>query len=269
MRRNVQVLLLVLSGAGVLHISLLSDVYLRFVKEGLRPLLIVSGVLLVGLGLVAAARDGFPFEKRPAPRAARDDGGRDGTGHRPGHGAASDHGDGHGHGQTRGPGIAWLLFLPALSLLFFTPPALGAYTAARESGDAPSERQVRQFPPLPAGSSVPLSLTEFRLRAEQDRAGSLDGRTVRLTGFVTPAGDGSWYLSRLLVSCCAADSRSVKVRVHGVAPPPADFWVIVTGRRHPEGEPGTPSAVAALDAERVRRVPEPANPYQDAAPPRL
>ncbi|MBQ0987432.1 TIGR03943 family protein [Streptomyces sp. F63] len=243
MRRNVQVLLLVLSGAGLLHISLLTDVCLRFVKEGLRPALVLSGAALVLLGLVAAARDGFPYGRRPPA------GGRDGDG-------------GHGHGHARGPGIAWLLFFPALSLLFFTPPALGAYTAARETG-APAEEPVRHFAPLPAESPVRLTLTEFRLRARQDRSRSLEDRTVALMGFVTPARDGGWFLSRLLISCCAADSRAVKIRVRGAVPPAADSWVRVTGRWHP----GEAPEEVAVDAEMVRPVPEPANPYRDSAPP--
>ncbi|WP_030544797.1 TIGR03943 family putative permease subunit [Streptomyces albus] len=244
MRRNVQVLLLVLSGAGLLHISLLTDVCLRFVKEGLRPALVLSGAVLVLLGLVAAARDGFPYDRRPRAGGRAADGGH------------------HGHDHARGPGIAWLLFFPALSLLFFTPPALGAYTAARETG-APAEEPVRHFAPLPAGSSVPLTLTEFRLRARQDRSRSLEDRTVALMGFVTPARDGGWFLSRLLVSCCAADSRAVKIKVRGAVAPPADSWVRVTGH----WRPGPATREVEIDAEMVRPVPEPANPYQDTAPP--
>ncbi|MGP3982960.1 TIGR03943 family putative permease subunit [Streptomyces sp. KR80] len=247
MRRNVQVLLLLLSGAGVLQISLLSEVYLRYVKEGLRPLLIVSGVLLVALGMVGAARDGFPFTKRSAESD----------------GSYGDHG--HGHDHSSGPRIAWLLFFPAITLLFFTPPALGSYTAARES-DRTTGTQAR-FAPLPDTSPVALRLSDFRARARQDRGRSLEGRTVRLTGFVTPGNDRTWYLTRLILSCCAADSQSIKVAMHGTAPPPADSWVTVTGTWRPVGTMGTPSAAAALDVETVRRVPEPANPYADSRPP--
>ncbi|MGP3947976.1 TIGR03943 family putative permease subunit [Streptomyces sp. 7N604] len=255
MRRNVQVLLLLLSGAGVLHISLFSEVYLRYVKEGLRPLLIVSGVLLVVLGTVGAARDGFPFAKPAAPSDAHD---ADGD-------ADADHGHGHGHDHGKGPRIAWLLFLPAITLLFFTPPALGSYTAARESDTAVADGG--RFSPLPGGSPLVMPLSDFSSRARQDPGRSLEGRTVSMTGFVTPGKSGGWYLTRLVLSCCAADSQSVKVRMLGTAPPPADAWVTVTGTWHPVGTVGTPSAAAALDAAGVRRVPQPANPYADAAPP--
>ncbi|MEW2368027.1 hypothetical protein AB0940_01530 [Streptomyces sp. NPDC006656] len=43
--------LLVLTGTGLLHTTVRSDVYLRYVKEGLRPYLVASGFLLVALGL--------------------------------------------------------------------------------------------------------------------------------------------------------------------------------------------------------------------------
>ncbi|MFF3765480.1 TIGR03943 family putative permease subunit [Streptomyces sp. NPDC001922] len=252
MKRNIQVLLLLLSGAGLLHIALFSDMYLRYVKEGLRVPLILSGVLLVALGLVGAARDGFPF-------AGPDTGGDE-------HFEEEENADAtdHGHDHRRGPRVAWLLFLPALTLLFFTPPALGSYTAARERDPAAEEQQ--RFPALPRTSPVPLALSDFQARARQDTARSLEDRRVRLTGFVTPGKGGVWYLTRLVLSCCAADSRSVKVEMRGLPEPPADSWVSVTGTWRPSGTPGTPSARAALDADDVEHIAQPANPYMDSVP---
>ncbi|MEV6316963.1 TIGR03943 family protein [Streptomyces sp. NPDC051776] len=315
MRRNVQILLLLLSGAGLLHIALLSDVYLRYVKEGLRPPLIVSGVLLVALGMVGAARDGFPFARpttfakptaEPAVRAAAgparaDHGQERGHGREGGHGHEGSHGhdggqaredshghdggqahedshghDGgqaresrheHGHDHSRGPKVAWLLFFPAISLLFFTPPALGSYTAARD-GDTATASRGSSFARLPDTSPLVMPLSDFSSRARRDGSRSLDGRTVAMTGFVTPGQGGGWYLTRLSLSCCAADSQAVKVRVFGAPPPPADSWVTVTGTWHPVGAIGTPSATAALDADGVRHAARPANPYADAPPPR-
>ncbi|NUR25151.1 MAG: TIGR03943 family protein, partial [Catenulispora sp.] len=54
MRRPLQITLLVLSGIGLLHIALFTDLYLRYVKEGMRPLLVASGVLLILLGVADA-----------------------------------------------------------------------------------------------------------------------------------------------------------------------------------------------------------------------
>ncbi|MGV9942541.1 TIGR03943 family putative permease subunit [Streptomyces sp. NPDC003401] len=261
MRRFAQVALLVLSGVGVLRVSLFSEAYLRYVKEGMRPLLIVSGVLLLLLGAAEAWS-----ARRPAERPARDgDGGGGGDG---GDGGDEGHGDGgqdHGHGHAGVPRVAWLLLLPALSLLFHAPPALGSYTASREASKAVAVVDGDGFDPLPATSPLPITLTDFTQRVQQDRARAVQGRTVRMTGFVTPA-DGGWYLTRIMLSCCAADAQSVKVRVYGVAAPEADTWVTVTGTWHAQGTLGTSSAAVALDGRTVTEVERPVNGYTDALP---
>lgn len=236
MRRSVQVSLLVLTGAGLLHSAVLTDLYLRYVKEGLRPLLIISGLLLVLLGLAGAVLDR----------------GRD------------EHAD-DGHAHSGAPRIAWLLFLPALSLLFYAPPALGAYTAARSNDKAVKEQ--KQFAPLPATSPLPMTLTNFTARVRQDRALAIKGHTILMTGFVTPApqGDG-WYLTRIIFTCCAADSQSVKVRMYGTEAPPANTWLAVTGTWHPNGTLGTRAAEAALDVHGTRPISPPVNAYTDDLP---
>nr|WP_222109480.1 TIGR03943 family protein [Streptomyces cupreus] len=210
-------------GGAVLRISLFGELYLRYVQPGLRPYLVVSGAALVVLGLVAAGR--------------------------PAHA---------GHG----PRVAWLLTLPALALLLFPPPALGSYSAEREAAERAAQG-IGTFPALPSGDPVALTLGEFTSRAIYDSERSLKGRTVRLTGFVTHDGDGSWYVTRLMVSCCAADATTSKVEIRGADALPDDTWVTVTGTWHPEGELGSDEAwPPVLDAGSVRRVEQPANPYE-------
>ena len=261
MKRPVQVTLLVLGGLGLLHASLFTDLCLRYVKEGLRPMLIASGALLLVLGLLDAA----------SGRGHGDHGhGHDGhgdSGH--GHGGHGDSGHGghahSGHDHSRTPRIAWLLFLPVLSLLFYAPPALGAYTAAREAPKAVKEQE--HFDPLPRTSPLPMTLTDFTTRVQQDREQAVKGRSIRMTGFVTPdKRGGGWYLTRIIFSCCAADAQSVKVRVYGKPALPADTWVAVTGTWHPGGTLGTRSAPAALDARTVERIVRPVNAYTDDLP---
>jgi uncharacterized repeat protein (TIGR03943 family) len=229
----------VLSGAGLLRISLFSDIGLRYVKEGLQPLLVASGVILLIAGVVGALRPAHPTEAHGRDR-------------------------GHSHDHSHGPRIAWLLLLPMLAVLLFPPPALGSYTAARDNTVV--VEPYDHFRTFPATGAVPLSLTEFIARAQQDKQGSLVGRSVVLQGFVTPREDGTWDLTRLLVSCCAADSRPLTVTVHGARAPRADTWVRVTGTWHREGTPGTLTAALALDAAGVVPVPEPTNPYLDRPP---
>ncbi|MBD0742273.1 TIGR03943 family protein [Streptomyces sp. CBMA152] len=233
MRKMLPAALLVLIGCALLRISLLSELYLRYVKEGLRPLLIASGVILALLGLMAAIR-------------VRRHGGEEATDH------------GHTH-SAAGPKTAWLLGLPAVMLLLFAPPALGSYTVARDGSGAVAKRTT--FPALPERSPLALSLTDFTSRAVWDEKGSLRGRTVRLTGFVTPQSADAWQLSRVIVSCCAADARVVKVEVHGIAAPPGDSWVTVTGKWRPDAK------APALDATGLDRIPQPKNPYRDAVRP--
>ncbi len=77
-----------------------------------------------------------------------------------------------------------------------------------------------------AGPADRLDVINPRAVWETDR--TLKGHTVRLTGLVTPGHHGAWYVSRLVIRCCAADAQVRKVGVHGPAAPPADTWV--TGR---------------------------------------
>ncbi|MFE2069275.1 TIGR03943 family putative permease subunit [Streptomyces sp. NPDC059467] len=259
MRRPLQVTLLVLSGLGLLQASLFTDLCLRYVKPGMRPLLIVSGFALLVLGIVeAVAREG---------RKGRGHGlghGQHG-GHAHGAGPQDDEGGHHGHDHSAVPRVAWLLLFPALSLLFYAPPALGAYTAARQPAKAVPEQD--SFDPLPGTSPLPITLTDFTTRVQQDRSLAIKGRTVEMSGLVTPvSGGGSWDLTRIIISCCAADAQSVKVRIYGSSVPPANTWVSVTGNWHPGGRLGTKSAPVALDAQTVKKIQRPSNGYQDALP---
>jgi hypothetical protein len=147
-----------------------SDAALAYIKAGLQPLLVASGVVLVGLGLVAVA----------------------GHGH-----------DQHGH-QPHGPRVAWLLALPPLALVLIAPPALGAFAASRQPIRPPPVLHPRPsstgpcgpaaatsgdaFPPLipPGdGTAVPMALSEYLAR-DYEEPYTLTGVRIRLLGFVTP-----------------------------------------------------------------------------------
>ncbi|MFF6948524.1 TIGR03943 family putative permease subunit [Streptomyces iakyrus] len=276
MRRYGPAVLLALVGAAILRVSLFSDLYLRYVQAGLRPYLVVSGAALVLLGVAVAVAvvtnraDEEPGHGGDEGRAGSGHGGgegRAGSGHggdegRVGSGHGGDDGHaGHGHGPG-GPRVAWFLTLPALALLLFPPPALGSYSAEREAAQR-AARGVGTFPALPSGNPVDLTLGEFGSRAVYDSGRSLQGRTVRLTGFVTRGGDGTWYVTRLLVSCCAADATTAKAEVRGAQAPPVDTWVTVTGTWHPEGGLGSDAAwPPVVDARSVRQVPQPDSPYE-------
>ncbi|MER5220457.1 TIGR03943 family putative permease subunit [Streptomyces flaveus] len=250
MRFRTQGVLLLLCGAALLRVSLFSELYLRYVKEGLRPYLVISGVLLVVLGVLGLVR------REKGDGDSRDHGDED-----HGHEGEDGHEDHHGHDHSRSPRIAWLLAAPALALLLYPPPALGSYSAEREEAKVAAQG-VGTFPKLPAGDPVELTLNSFASRAQWDSGASMKGRTFRLTGFVTKDDDGRWYVARLFVNCCAADAAPLKVQVRGAEAPARDTWVTVTGTWHRTGTPGSDEARPVLNATSVQRVDQPSNPYE-------
>ncbi|UWZ60112.1 TIGR03943 family protein [Dactylosporangium aurantiacum] len=159
-------------------------------------------------------------------------GGDDGHGHGAaggddGHGHAGADDDGHGHGAG-GPRVAWLLLAPVFGLLLVAPPALGSYAAGR-AGSALVEKS--DFAPLPAGDPVKLTMLDYASRAVFDRGTSLGQRRVELTGFAMRGPEDTWLMARMMVSCCAADARPVKVALAGQLPDGLadEQWLRVTG----------------------------------------
>ncbi|MFE5581629.1 TIGR03943 family putative permease subunit [Kitasatospora sp. NPDC056531] len=266
-------LLVALVGAALLRITVGSDVFLQYVKEGLRLPLIGSGFVLVGLGIAGVVRRLTKRRREPVMRF-----GRDAEGNAVWHRPADHDAHGHGHDHDHGPRVAWLLTIPAVLLLCLAPPPLGSFSASRDGADAVVEQTG--YAPLAAspatgasgatdpwvGVVTPMSLTEFIGRSRNPER-SLEGRKVRLTGFVSPGTQpGEWYLNRLVVSCCAADARRLRVLVHADDPAPAtDSWVDLTGTWRPA--PDAPATAAPrIDASEQHAVPQPRAPYRDLPP---
>lgn len=206
MNRQAQAVVLLLLGGAVLKASL-GDLYLRYVKESLRPFLIAAAVVLI---IAAIMTLWYDLRERAS--------------------AATDEGDGHDHGHHE-PRVGWLLILPVLGLLLVAPPALGSYAAGR-SGTALGSAQITDFPPLPEGDPAKISVLDYASRAVYDRGVSLGDRRVQVTGFILAEPDGRQYLARIMLSCCAADGRPIKVGMSGDGAPrglAADTWVEVVG----------------------------------------
>jgi uncharacterized repeat protein (TIGR03943 family) len=207
--KETQNAIMILVGVAALRLGL-TDAHLRYVKAALGPWLVVAGVLLVVLGAFGLLRKSRAAAEQTAEHL------HDGAGPE------------HDHG---GPTIAWLLTLPVLAIFLIAPAPLGSYAAQRNSTRLEAPRA--QFPALPAevNGAVPLTLREFNLRTFFDDDKSLDGKTVRLTGFATPHGDNEVFLTRFILSCCAADGRPIKVAMRGLTGPrpSADQWLEVEG----------------------------------------
>jgi uncharacterized repeat protein (TIGR03943 family) len=251
---------LLLAVGGVALRLGLTDAALSYVKAGLQPLLIITGVVLVVLGAAAVLH---AFRVDPAVEHEV----HDNHGHAAPAGPAPEgHHDGHGH-AGHGPGVAWLMVLPLLAILLVAPPPLGAFAAGRQSDRPPTTTQTT-YPPLPDAveGAVPLTMSEYVFRALYDEDRSLEGQRIRLTGFVSETGAEGYELTRFVLNCCAADGRPVSVVVTGDAQPrAADTWLEVEGTWQPrEGvEPGEASAQAPLFvAESAHEVAQPDQPYE-------
>ncbi|WP_330270227.1 TIGR03943 family protein [Lentzea sp. NBC_00516] len=232
MRRETQNILLVLLGGALLKISF-SGLYLRYVQKSLLPLLIAAGVIMIGLALFAIIRD----IRR---------------------GKAADDGHEHSHSSRS----TWLMLLPVLAVFLISPPALGGDVVNSAADTNQTQRSRNLLGELPSGDVIPLSMTEFVTRTAWDESGTLDGRRVKLTGFLLRA-DGDTYVARLAISCCAADARPLKVRVTGDVPAlPDEQWVEVTGQVVPKSASEKNSWVPTFTVESFTAVAEPVEPYE-------
>lgn len=113
---------------------------------------------------------------------------------------------------------------------------------------------------------MPLGLSDYSGRALFDDSKSLAGRRVVLTGFVSRRNpddpSAGWYLTRMALSCCAADAFPVKVEVLGGEQYPVDAWVSVTGTWVP-GQVGTEQKpLAIVSADSIAAVAAPAEPCE-------
>jgi uncharacterized repeat protein (TIGR03943 family) len=245
MRRDVQAIILILVGGAVLRITI-GDTFLNYVQEAMRPWLLLSGGILVVLGVLAL------IDVLRKGRAADDE--------RTPHDEPHEHDDGHGHGHG-GPRAAWLLLLPVLAIFLIAPPALGAYAAARDVNNSAPTGEAKA-PPLPPGDPAAVTVAEYVGRAVWDDGLTLVDRTVEMTGFVTPDPAGGWWISRMAVACCAADAIASKVKVLEVPDLPADTWVTITGRWVPGGGTKTDTAIPLIEVLSLEEVPQPKNPYE-------
>ncbi len=234
MSRETQNAITILVGVAALRLGL-TDAHLRYVKASLGPWLVVAGVLLVALGALGL------FDRGPGP--------------------ADDH-------EHHGPSIAWLLTLPVLAIFLVAPAPLGSFAAARNTTRL--EAPKAKFPALSAEQrgAVPMTLREFNLRTFFDDEKSLEGRTVRLVGFATPNGPTGTFLTRFILSCCAADGRPIKVALRNLpgVRPPADQWLEVEGTWvEPETDQRGEALIgrsAELVVTAVRPVSAPAQTYE-------
>lgn len=236
MNKQAQTAVLFLTGAALLHAGT-TDLYLRYVKSGLRPLLLLAGAVLL---LTALATTWYEWRARKRAEEA---------------GA-------HPH---REPRISWLLLLPLFALILVAPPALGSYSAVR-TGTA--LQQPYGYQKVPERGVLRLSLVDYAGRAAYDHGRHLTGRTLQITGFVSLDAKGTPYLVRMALNCCAADAQPVKLALTGKIPPvlQPDTWLQITGTYIPRStrDPINNAPIPYLRVTSARPVPVPHDPYDES-----
>ncbi|MFB9660743.1 TIGR03943 family putative permease subunit [Glycomyces mayteni] len=237
MRRDAQAVVLLLVGGGMLRLAWTGD-YLDYVKPYAFWLIVPAGVLLIAVAAITGVQ---AWQGR----------------------GEADDGHGHGHGE---PKVAWLLLAPVVGMLLVAPDALGSYEAERTGTVVGAEESRSSYPALPDDvDPVPLTLLDYAARAIFDEGQTLEGHRIQLRGFILYEGDEP-QLARMVVSCCAADARPVKIGFEGDVPAglEPDQWVEVVGEYTPRQgrDEINGELVPYIEVESVTGIPAPDNEYQ-------
>ena len=241
MSRETQNTILLMLGISVAMITV-TGAFTRYVKPGLLPWLAASAVLLIALALLAIIGD----IRRGGPRR-------------------SDHGEDHHEGHSHRGGIAWLLVVPIVVLIFVSPPALRPSAATPAVTAVSNDAPKRAYPPLPPGNAPEVPLPEVLMRVAHDNTGSLTNRAITVTGFVLNEAQGV-DLGRIVIICCAADAQLARIHLRGPAAAQAagladNTWLRVEGQVIAAPRQPHSVAIPTLQATAVTRVDAPANPY--------
>ena len=111
------------------------------------------------------------------------------------------------------------------------------------------------------------TVLDYATRAVFERGASLEGRTVTLSGFTSPREGGGVRLTRMILTCCAADGRPVKITLSGDLPSKlkADTWIQVTGTydKRLDNDSVNGEKIPYFKVDSLKRIPKPAQPYEE------
>lgn len=195
--------------------------------------------------------------------------------------------DGHEHEHGRRPGGAGRRTRIALggaaaivtigvtvAMLVLPPTTLSARTAQQRSVDSATLSNA-------TGSEAAVSLLGSEgvdtsqygvkdwaalIRQTTDTT-ALVGKQVRLSGFVVPGEDGSFTLTRFVISCCAVDAQPVGLGVvtdagdRPDAVPDEGQWVTVTGALAANPDQSADARIV-IKAAKVTEIAQPKDPYE-------
>ncbi|ROP74912.1 TIGR03943 family putative permease subunit [Curtobacterium sp. PhB115] len=194
-----------------------------------------------------------------------------------------DHDHDHDHGR-RGPGRGGAVRLAlggaaaivtvgvTVSMLVLPPTTLSARTAQQRSVDSATLSNA-------TGSEAAVSLlgsegvdtSEYGVKdwaaliRQTTDTTALVGKPVELSGFVVPGDDGSFTLTRFVISCCAVDAQPVGLGVvtddaDGSAPDEGQ-WVTVTGALAANPDQSADARIV-IKAAKVTEIAQPKDPYE-------
>ncbi len=263
--------LLIASGVVALVVGL-TDRILTFLRPYMRPYLVVSGAVLLTVGIV-----GLLIDRRSAHRgsvgSAPDDAMPTATTDHDHH--DHDHHD-HAHdaGEHRASAVGWWLMLPILVAVVVAPGTLGAWAADHQRGAMFAGVHDFDLGPYLRAHAIAGTIPEIRMLDFVTAAADVDDRQllgetdVRLTGFTNHTDDGTLVLDRFVVGCCVGDAALLEVALVGnIDSAFADeTWLDVTVRFDPTASPnGDAIGVGEIPVATVLSVSEidaPREPYE-------
>lgn len=230
----------------------------------------VAGLVAVARGHGHAHEDGA-HDDGPAHEHARDD--------------AADSADAHGSDAARAVrraaptaarvtrrvlGVAAAVVTVGITaaMLVLPPTTLSARTAQQRSVDTPTLSNATGTQDVALLGSEGVDTSEYGVKdwaaliRQTTDTTALVGKPVELSGFVVPGADGSFTLTRFVISCCAVDAQPVGLGVvTDGAVPDADRWVRVTGKLAANPDQSAEARIV-IRAASVRVIDQPTDPYE-------
>lgn len=230
----------------------------------------VAGLVAVARGQGHAHEDGA-HDDGPAHEHARDDAAD----------SAYEHGSDAARAVRRGAptaarvtrrvlGVAAAVVTVGITaaMLVLPPTTLSARTAQQRSVDTPTLSNATGTQDVALLGSEGVDTSEYGVKdwaaliRQTTDTTALVGKPVELSGFVVPGADGSFTLTRFVISCCAVDAQPVGLGVvTDGAVPDADRWVRVTGKLAANPDQSAEARIV-IRAASVRVIDQPTDPYE-------
>ncbi|MFL0389417.1 TIGR03943 family putative permease subunit [Curtobacterium sp. 179-B 9B NHS] len=155
-----------------------------------------------------------------------------------------------------------------VAMLVLPPTTLSARTAQQRSVDTPTLSNATGTQDVALLGSEGVDTSEYGVKdwaaliRQTTDTSALVGKPVELSGFVVPGADGSFTLTRFVISCCAVDAQPVGLGVVVDGPvPDADQWVRVTGKLAANPDQSADARIVIRAAD-VRDIDQPTDPYE-------